>query len=519
MKSRLVRFILIFYLILLPCTGIASSALAQETASTANFAAIDAFVESKLNDANLPGLALGIVHGDQIVHLQGFGIADPSGREVTPQTPFRLASVTKSFTALAIMQLVETGMLELDAPVQQYLPWFRVGDADASAHITVRHLLNQTSGFSMQDGIRDLDAPDTGPLDAENYVRGLSNAELAYPVGEDMLYSNANYITLGVIVESVSGTSYERYLQENLLRPLDMQNTFMSEVEAQPHNMARGYQPFFGIQRPYEFTVRHAALAAGGIISTAEDMAHYLKLYLNQGHYGDVSLLSPDGIAQLWQAPDDLPHEQMLPYAMGWYVGTQFDTYVRHHWGNTVNFTAYMAVAPNEGWGVVVLVNADHPALVSPAVIDVIGPGVLTMLLDQPLPESLNQTGSIYYGILIIVVLQILSLIWGLFWLRRWSLEPQRRPYGWWRVVLGIVLPILLNLMFAYLFVFVLPQAIGSSLGIVLRLVTDMGIGLVLSGVIGAGWLVWGIAVFVVLRQASAPPAAMPERLVTETIR
>ena len=113
-----------------------------------DFAAIDRYVEQELQATRLPGLALGIVQGDQIVHLRGFGIADPSGRPVTPQTPFIIGSLSKSFTALAIMQLVEAGKVELDTPVQRYLPWFRVADAQASAQITVRHLLNQTSGLS-----------------------------------------------------------------------------------------------------------------------------------------------------------------------------------------------------------------------------------------------------------------------------------------------------------------------------------------------------------------------------------
>ena len=100
----------------------------------------------------IPGLALGIVQGDEIVHLRGFGEADSSGRAVTPQTPFIIGSLSKSVTALAVMQLVEAGKVELDAPVQRYLPWFRVADEEASAEITVRHLLNHTSGLSTKTG-------------------------------------------------------------------------------------------------------------------------------------------------------------------------------------------------------------------------------------------------------------------------------------------------------------------------------------------------------------------------------
>jgi len=104
----------------------AATAVAKATTRTAaaapDFAAIDTYIESQMRDLRIPGLALGIVQGDQIVHLKGFGVADPSGRAVTPQTPFHIASISKSFTALAVMQLVEAGKLDLDAPVQRYRP-------------------------------------------------------------------------------------------------------------------------------------------------------------------------------------------------------------------------------------------------------------------------------------------------------------------------------------------------------------------------------------------------------------
>ena len=115
-RNRLLRFVLAGFIALASSTALASADIAVD------FAAIDAFVEKEMEAQRIPGLALGIVQGDQIVHLKGFGIADPSGRAVTPQTPFIIGSLSKSFTALAIMQLVEEGKVELDAPVQRYLP-------------------------------------------------------------------------------------------------------------------------------------------------------------------------------------------------------------------------------------------------------------------------------------------------------------------------------------------------------------------------------------------------------------
>jgi CubicO group peptidase (beta-lactamase class C family) len=124
-----------------------AAALARPATDRAGAAAIDAFVETQRQRHGIQGLALAVVRGDEILHVQGYGTAG-GGRTVVPETPFYLGSVPKSFTALAAMQLVEAGRLELDRPVQDYLPWFEVADPQASAQITVRHLLNQTSGLS-----------------------------------------------------------------------------------------------------------------------------------------------------------------------------------------------------------------------------------------------------------------------------------------------------------------------------------------------------------------------------------
>ncbi|HKT38833.1 MAG TPA: serine hydrolase domain-containing protein, partial [Ktedonobacterales bacterium] len=101
--------------------------------SPGNFNAVDDYITARMGAAHIPGVSVAIVKGDQIVYLKGYGQADPSGRSVTPQTPFIIGSISKTFTALALMQLVEAGKVDLDAPVQRYLPWFRVADPEASA--------------------------------------------------------------------------------------------------------------------------------------------------------------------------------------------------------------------------------------------------------------------------------------------------------------------------------------------------------------------------------------------------
>src|SRR5437763_1938693 len=126
----------LFILLVLLCPALPAAAIAR--IGQPDLAKIDAFLQDQMRANHLPGLAVGLVHGNQIAQLRGYGEADPSGRAITPQTPFIIGSISKSFTGLATMQLVEAGRITLDAPVQHYLPWFRTSDASATARITVR---------------------------------------------------------------------------------------------------------------------------------------------------------------------------------------------------------------------------------------------------------------------------------------------------------------------------------------------------------------------------------------------
>ena len=200
----------LFALVVLGMTQALATGNSPSQAIGPDFDAIDAYVQEQMQEMRMPGAALGIVKGDKIVHLEGFGDADDSGREVTPHTPFKIGSMSKSFTALAIMQLVEDGKIDLDAPVQHYIPWFRVADLEASKRITVRHLLNQTSGIPKAAGLTFVYEEDSSKDALEKEVRATRYVELTHPPGKVYQYSNLNYTTLGLIVQMVSGEPYER---------------------------------------------------------------------------------------------------------------------------------------------------------------------------------------------------------------------------------------------------------------------------------------------------------------------
>lgn len=315
------------------------------------FEAVDEYVIAKMRSANIPGLSLAIVKGDQMIYLRGYGKADPSGRPVTPQTPFMIGSITKSITAFAVMQLAEAGKVDLDTPVQRYLPWFRTADLQASAKVTARMLINQTSGLPQRPTLVTWTWPDE-PLAIERHVRLLATEELDFPPGQSFAYSNANYVTLGMLVQAVTGQPYEEYIKQQIFSPLDMQNSFVSQDEAIRHGMATGYRWWFGIPVPVTLPYNRANLPAGFIISSAEDIAHYLIAQMNGGWYRDIPVLSPDGIAVVQSEPP--PGE----YGLGWESVRIDGRRLINADGATANFQASIFFDPEERVGVFIAANA-----------------------------------------------------------------------------------------------------------------------------------------------------------------
>ena len=366
----------------------------------------------------IPGLALGIVEGDEIVHLRGFGEAD-SGRPVSPETPFIIGSVAKSVTALAVMQLVEAGEVDIDAPVQNYIPWFRVADEEASAEITVRDLLNHTSGISTKTGRSYQGDGDTSDDALEKAVRELSTAELTEPVGETYQYSTINFSVLGLIVQIVGGQSYEDYIQENVFDPLAMDSSFTAETDAR--DLATGHNYWFSRPRASSEPFNRGLLPAGYLISSAEDMTHYVIAQLNDGEYDGASVLSPEGIAEL-QAPAVPTPEADTSYGMGWFVGPVNGIPAVFHQGETFTFHSNVVLMPESGQGVVVLMNAENSLdLFVRGRMGTVSEGVASLLADkEPEPPPSGIAIFIVYAALFgALALQISGMVHSISALRR----------------------------------------------------------------------------------------------------
>ncbi len=434
-----------------------------------DFAAIDAYVAAQVDDLGIPGLALGIVQDGQIVYLQGFGVADSSGRAVTPQTPFYIGSTTKSFTALAVMQLVEAGKIDLDAPVQKYLPWFELADKEASAKITVRNLLNHTTGISGKDG--------TPPLSSqqglEERVRGLNTIQLTQPVGTTFQYSNVNYVIAGLIVEKVSGQSYADYVTNHIFEPLDMRHSYVSRAPALADGLSDSYYYMFGHAFELEGPKPPGEIPAGFLIASVEDMTHYVIAHLNDGRYGDTSILSSQGIAEL-HAPA-MP-ERGIQYAMGWVVGTLDGMPIITHNGDDGRFHSSVFMMPDRNLGIVLLANAS--GLEQLAQVDGIARGILNILNGKPAEAAsvdINM-GIIHWAVVLTPLLQILGIV--LVW-------RNRKSAGKWRVVLTVIL----NLAVVILLGFQLQMS--GAISNLFLLTPDLGYSVIAVVVLGIGSVIY----------------------------
>lgn len=399
------------------------------TSPFADMAAVDRYVEQQVAKHGIPGLALAVTRDDEVLLVKGYGGAGEGGQPVTAQTQFLLGSVSKSFTAVAVMQLVEAGRVVLDEPVTTYLPDFTVATPGGSEQITVRSLLHQTSGLADAGfPAYTLAQPDT----IAELVHSLRNAELVSTPGTEFHYTDVNYAVLARLVEVVSGRPFAEYLRHDLFMPLEMANTVAATTTAEarraaPH-LAQGHIQLFGM--PIERDELDGYLGgSGGVISTAEDLAHYLIAHNNSGNFDGLHVLSPGSVAVLHHPPPDVDSS----YAMGWtlYDDSDGPTIIQHS-GVLSAYHADVALLPQDNYGIALLYSYNH-ALANYAGIR---NGIVALLLGEA-PEGTGPgaatTGLIMAGlILLTLALLYLALRRAPGWARK------RSGWPWWRVLPGI---------------------------------------------------------------------------------
>jgi CubicO group peptidase (beta-lactamase class C family) len=517
-KLLLNRIIALFTLsmicTLFPLNLVQANTRANGFSQITSFEEIDAYIEKQLDAFNIPGAVLAIVEGDQIVHIKGFGVSSPNSTTPTPQTPFAICSLTKSFTALAVMQLVEAGKIELDAPVQLYLPWFRLADPQAAAQITVRHLLVQSSGLSQATGWKTMVNFDDSPDASEKQARELASFKPNRPVGSAFEYSNTNYNLLGLIIEAASGEKYADYVQNHIFAPLDMTHTYTSKAVAKQNGMSTGYISWFGIPVAVpDLPNPNGSLPSGQIISSAEDIAHYLIAQLNGGRYEDAQILSQEGIAEMHSPGVDANSMgvDLGDYGMGWIITPTSQGNRIWHDGTMPDYFSYMALLPEHNRGMVLLVNANH--LVINFALAEVGGGAASLLAGvQPEPTPWAVVPWSLRAFLIIPILQILGIFITLRAVRRWRKDASRRP-GPIRKWIHIALPIVLNLILVACALWLITSGV---LKFWLLYMPDLSWLALICGGVALVWIFVRTRLILGALQGSPSPASFVGRLIEE---
>ncbi|MEV6040586.1 serine hydrolase domain-containing protein [Nonomuraea sp. NPDC052116] len=378
---------------------------------------IDAYLRQAMESTGLPGMSVVVTHNGEVVHAAGYG-HDSEGRPVTANTPMRVASVSKSFTAMAVMTIVERGRIKLDEPVAGQLPGFRMADPRAAA-ITVRQLLNQTSGLS--DTTVDIAAVE-GATSPADYTSRLSGSELRADPGTRWEYCNVNYDLAARLVEVASGQRFGDYLRERVFGPLGMKSSAVSDQVVRP---ADGYNSIFGAWLPRaELSGFLNDSGSGGVITTAADMGKWLIAQ------------SGDGRPLVKRESLDVMHtpSKIRDYGMGW--GVERETGQLVHSGNLFTYNAVEAVSPKTGYGFAVMANG--AALTDDTYTVMEG---LTALSEGRAPEVPGGDRQLYELVLGVLAMAAAGLgVLGVLRARRWAARRAGRRV-WWRL-LPVLLPV-----------------------------------------------------------------------------
>lgn len=368
---------------------------------------IDTYISQQMKEGQIPGLSIGIIESGEITLLKGYGTSDENGSPVTPQTPFTMGSIGKIFTALSIRQLAGQGRIDYNAPVQKYIPWFTLADSSAAAQIRIIDLIEHKSGLSQQSGVEP--ALYNSPS-IERAVNWLKHLRPDRPVGSSEEYSNLNYIILGCVVETVSGMKYEEYIQQNIINPLELNNTFPSQKMMGNTKIAQGHYVAYGLTLTNNEPLPQAMVPAGFQVTSADDLIKFAMIYLNNGYFKDKSIfpnnmLPERNTSNVYTASDQR-------YNSYWITETgdvQGHLGYFGHAGATNGFTSVMLINPVENRAIVILANCRNTGCYPEITAQTIGNDIATFIENGSFPATEHSNPGLWINILIAIV--ILALL------------------------------------------------------------------------------------------------------------
>jgi len=360
-------------------------------ATVDDLAELEGYLKSLTAAGNPPGLSLVVVKDDEIVYNQAFGYADqPAALIATPDTVYHWWSTTKMFTATAIFQLAETKRLNLDAPVADYLPFFQVEyPSSESLPITIRHLLNHSSGLpdNLPAVVGWMHFEDQASFDQTDLlIKHLPDySKLLFEPGTQSSYTNVGYMVLGVIIEQVSGETYEEYIRNQILTPLKMEETDFVYRETMVTSAAVGMHPLLDFQSaflPFYYNGRLSKLIREvkdgkmwmnnvladsnpptGLIGPAEDLARFVTAHLNNGGLEEYQILSAASIHEMMTASYITTQGGQVDFSvqgLGWEICGQGEYFCLQHGGGGPGFGSAIRLYPDRSLGIVLTANSTN---------------------------------------------------------------------------------------------------------------------------------------------------------------
>ncbi|MHA1442081.1 MAG: serine hydrolase [Candidatus Heimdallarchaeota archaeon] len=332
------------------------------------FEHMEKMILTLMQQSKIPGLSLCVIQDDKEIYSSSFGAKSlKENQPVTQDTLFGIGSITKSFTTMAIMQLAEQGKLDINDPISKYLPF------DISMEgkpITILHLMSHSSGMPNL-GVAEVllyrlaEIKETFvPLSSFNdVIRHMKNAkdELIDEPLKRYFYFNGGFLLLGLIIEKVTEITYEDYIRESILKPLKMERSLFTKVEYEKaSDKLTGYAFFDDKFSSPNYPFDPYIYAAGGLLTSVNEMKNYTSVYLNNGKFDGKQLLKPESIQQLFKGqierqPGFFGKEE---YASGWGITKEFfDETLVHHGGSIGTSSAYLALIPKKKIGVIVMGN------------------------------------------------------------------------------------------------------------------------------------------------------------------
>lgn len=351
-------------LVALVALGPLMTAPSAATAQSDPLRGLDAYVEAGMRAWEIPGLAIAVVRGDSVVYARGYGTRKLGSSEpVDANTAFAIGSASKAFTTAALGMLVDEDRMDWEDAVGEHLPGFQLHDPYATHDLTVRDLLTHRSGLSRGDAVWY--ATD---FDRHEILERVRNLEPSWGFRSRFGYQNIMFLAAGQIVPSVTGLSWDDFIRDRIFTPLGMERSVTSTAALTGlSNVASPHGEVEGEVQPIPWRNIDNVAPAGSIISSANDMAHWVRLHLGAGTHEGERLLSEDVVAEMHAPVTIVPQEggwalmapasNFLAYGLGWFLNDHRGRKVVQHGGNIDGMHALVGMMPEEDLGVVVLTN------------------------------------------------------------------------------------------------------------------------------------------------------------------